>query len=174
MATQVRCAGRRPLWVCPHRHRRPYRLQKLGRRFKFQKRDPLHRDLAAQEPLRRPGTGILRRRDDRRVDQRPGPGFHAACHLPYLGNELQGHKKQLPQIAHELSVDGVVEGVVQREGNQVRIGTQLIDADRPAHLGAHLRPRHDQRARVAAEVAQTITEEIRTNLTPQEQARLTR
>ena len=45
----------------------------------------------------------------------------------------KGTKKALPEIARELSVGGVVEGSVQREGNQVRISAQLIDAraDRP-------------------------------------------
>jgi TolB-like protein len=35
----------------------------------------------------------------------------------------KGTKKTLPQIAHELSVDGVVEGGVLREGNQVRVNS---------------------------------------------------
>jgi TolB-like protein len=40
----------------------------------------------------------------------------------------KGTKKRLPEIARELAVEGVVEGSVLREGNQVRITAQLIDA----------------------------------------------
>jgi TolB-like protein len=55
----------------------------------------------------------------------------------------KGTKKKLPEIARELAVDWVVEGGVLREGNQVRISAQLIDAR------TDLCPRHDQRAGVA-------------------------
>jgi TolB-like protein/Flp pilus assembly protein TadD len=87
----------------------------------------------------------------------------------------KGTKKQLPQIAHELSVEGVVEGGVQREGNQVRISAQLIDArtDRPIWAHTYVRDMTSVLA-LQGEVAQTIAEAIRTNVTPQEQARLTR
>ncbi len=47
----------------------------------------------------------------------------------------KGTKKTLPEIAHELSVDGVVEGGVLREGNQVRVSVQLIDAGTIAPSG---------------------------------------
>jgi len=45
----------------------------------------------------------------------------------------KGTKKKLPEIARELAVEGVVEGGVLREGNQIEISAQLIDArsDRP-------------------------------------------
>jgi TolB-like protein/DNA-binding winged helix-turn-helix (wHTH) protein len=42
----------------------------------------------------------------------------------------------LPQIARELDVDGIVEGTVQRSGNQVRITVQLIYAPEDKHLWA--------------------------------------
>jgi TolB-like protein len=53
----------------------------------------------------------------------------------------KGTKKKLPEIARELAVDGVVEGGVQREGNQVRISAQLIDArtDRPIWAHTYVR-----------------------------------
>ena len=87
----------------------------------------------------------------------------------------KGTKKKLPEIAHELSVEGVVEGGVVRDGNEVRISAQLIDAisDRPIWAKTYVR---DLKSAVAwqGEVAQAIAEEIRTKITPQEQARLTR
>jgi len=87
----------------------------------------------------------------------------------------KGTKKKLPEIAHELSVDGVVEGGVLHDGNQVRISVQLIDArtDRPVWAHTYVR---DLTSVLAwqGEVAQAIAEEISSNVTPQEQARLTR
>jgi TolB-like protein/Flp pilus assembly protein TadD len=87
----------------------------------------------------------------------------------------KGTKKKLPDIARELSVDGVVEGGILRDGNQVRISTQLIDARSDRPIWAHTYTR-DLNGAVAwqGEVAQAIAEEISTQLTPQEQAHLAR
>lgn len=83
----------------------------------------------------------------------------------------KGTKKKLPDIARELAVDGVVEGGVLREGNQVRISAQLIDArtDRPIWAHTYVRDMTSDLA-LQGEVAQAIAEEIRTNVTPQEHA----
>ena len=87
----------------------------------------------------------------------------------------KGTKKKLPEIARELAVDAVVEGGVLREGNQVRISAQLIDArtDRPVWAHSYTR---DLTSFLAwqGEVAQAIAEEISSKVTPQEQARLAR
>jgi TolB-like protein/tetratricopeptide (TPR) repeat protein len=87
----------------------------------------------------------------------------------------KGTKKALPEIARELSVGGVVEGSVQREGKQVRISAQLIDARTDRQIWAHTYVR-DMTSVLAlqGEVAQAIADEISTNVTPQEQARLAR
>ena len=87
----------------------------------------------------------------------------------------KGTKKTLPEIAHELAVDGVVEGGVLREGNQVRISAQLIDARTDRPIWAHTYAR-DMTSVLAwqGEVAQAIADEISTKETPQEQARLAR
>lgn len=87
----------------------------------------------------------------------------------------KGSKKTLPQIARELGVDAVVEGGVMREGDQVRISTQLIDgrSDRPLWAHTYVRPLNSDLA-WQGEVAQAIAEEVSTAITPQEQARLTR
>jgi TolB-like protein/Tfp pilus assembly protein PilF len=87
----------------------------------------------------------------------------------------KGTKKRLPEIARELAVEGVVEGSVLREGNQVRITAQLIDARTDRHLWAHTYIR-DLTSVLAlqGEVSQAIADEININVTPQEQARLAR
>lgn len=86
---------------------------------------------------------------------------------------FKGTQKTLPEIAKELSVDGVVEGGVLRDGNQVRISVQLIDAnsDRPVWASTYVQ---DVTSVFAwqGEVAQSIAQEISTKVTPQEQARL--
>ena len=87
----------------------------------------------------------------------------------------KGTKKNLPQIARELGVDAVVEGSVWREGKRVRIAAQLIDARTDRHLWA----RNYDRALTSVlalqgEVAQDVADEIRVELTPQAEARLSR
>jgi TolB-like protein len=78
-------------------------------------------------------------------------------------------RKPLPQIAHELNVDAVVEGTVIRAGAQVRITAQLIDAVAHKHLWAQSYD-DDLRDTLALQntVARAIAEQIRINVTPQE------
>jgi TolB-like protein/Tfp pilus assembly protein PilF len=82
-------------------------------------------------------------------------------------------KKTLPQIALELGVDGVVQGSVMRAGDRVRISVQLIYATSDEHLWAESYERDFKDIlALQGEVAQAIANEIRVQLTPQEQARL--
>jgi TolB-like protein/Flp pilus assembly protein TadD len=87
----------------------------------------------------------------------------------------KGTKKTLPEIAHELGVDAIVEGSVLREHNQVRITVQLIDARTDNHIWAsnYVRDLTSVLA-LQGEVAQAIADQISINVTPQEQARLAR
>jgi TolB-like protein/Tfp pilus assembly protein PilF len=87
----------------------------------------------------------------------------------------KGTTKTLPQIARELVVDTVVEGSVLRQGNQVRITAQLIDARTDHHLWAnsYVRDLNDVLA-LQDEVARTIADQIRIAVTPEERARLAR
>ncbi len=87
----------------------------------------------------------------------------------------KGTTKTLPQIARELGVDTVVEGSVLRQGKQVRITAQLIDAKTDQHLWArsYVRDLNDVLS-LQAEVAWTIADQIRIAVTPEERARLAR
>jgi TolB-like protein/Flp pilus assembly protein TadD len=87
----------------------------------------------------------------------------------------KGTRKNLPEIARELSVEGVVEGGVLRDGNEVRISVQLIDArnDRPIWAQTYVLDLGSAHA-WQGEVAQAIADQISINVTPQEQARLAR
>jgi TolB-like protein/DNA-binding winged helix-turn-helix (wHTH) protein len=85
----------------------------------------------------------------------------------------KGTNKTLPEIAQELNVDGVVEGSVMRSGNRVRITAQLIQARSDQHLWAETYERDlDDVLRLQAEVAQTIAQQVRVQLTLQQKARL--
>jgi len=67
-----------------------------------------------------------------------------------------------------------VEGSVTRSENRVRITAQLIEAQSDRHLWAKTYERDFQDIlRLQDEVARDIATEIRINVTPQEQARLT-
>ncbi|MBI4466217.1 MAG: protein kinase [Acidobacteria bacterium] len=81
--------------------------------------------------------------------------------------------KPMPRIARELNVDGVLEGSVLREGNQVRITVQLIHGPTDKHLWAENYQR-ELRGVLAlqSEVARAIAREIQVKVSPQEQARL--
>jgi TolB-like protein/Tfp pilus assembly protein PilF/predicted Ser/Thr protein kinase len=87
--------------------------------------------------------------------------------------QYKGTKKPLPQIAKELNVDAVIEGSVLREGSQVRITAQLIQAATDQHLWAESYQR-DLRGVLAlqGEIASAIAEKVRAALTPTERARL--
>jgi TolB-like protein/Flp pilus assembly protein TadD len=87
----------------------------------------------------------------------------------------KGSQKPLPEIAKELGVDAVIEGSVERSGDEVRISAQLINARNDTHLWA--RSYHRNLRDVLAmqsEVARAIAGEISVQLTPQEQARFER
>ena len=86
---------------------------------------------------------------------------------------FKGTTKSLREIAAELEVDAVVEGSVLRAGGHVRISAQLVDAagDRSLWAKSYERPLGDVLA-LQREVARAIAEEIRSQLTPREAARL--
>ena len=86
----------------------------------------------------------------------------------------KGARKPLPQIARELNVDAVVEGTVLRSGDRVRITAQLIEASTDKHLWSQSYE-GELRDTLALQnrVASAIADQIRINLTPQEQAALT-
>jgi TolB-like protein/DNA-binding winged helix-turn-helix (wHTH) protein/Flp pilus assembly protein TadD len=84
----------------------------------------------------------------------------------------KGTKKGLPEIARELNVDGIVEGSVMRSGNRVRITAQLLHAPTDKHLWAEAYERDlGDVLGLQNEVAQAIVQQVRAQLTPQQQAR---
>jgi TolB-like protein/DNA-binding winged helix-turn-helix (wHTH) protein/Flp pilus assembly protein TadD len=85
----------------------------------------------------------------------------------------KAERKTLPEIARELNVDAVVEGTVLRSGDRVRITAQLIEAPTDKNLWAETYEGNIRDTLVVqTKVAQAIAEQIRIELTPQEQAGL--
>jgi TolB-like protein/Flp pilus assembly protein TadD len=86
---------------------------------------------------------------------------------------FKGTKKDLKEIARELQVDGVVEGSVTRSGGRIRITAQLINASTDQHLWAETYERDlGDVLKLQSDVAQAIAQQVRAQLTPQEQIRL--
>ena len=88
---------------------------------------------------------------------------------------FKGKNPPLSEIARELRVDGVVEGSALRVGDRVRITVQLVDvpSDRSMWARSYDRDLTDILA-LQSEVARTIADEIRIQVTPDERARLGR
>jgi TolB-like protein/DNA-binding winged helix-turn-helix (wHTH) protein/Flp pilus assembly protein TadD len=85
----------------------------------------------------------------------------------------KGTKKGLPEIARELNVDAIVEGSVMRSGNRVRITAQLLHAPTDKHLWAETYERDlGDVLKLQNDVAQAIAQQVRAQVTPQQQARL--
>jgi TolB-like protein/DNA-binding winged helix-turn-helix (wHTH) protein/Tfp pilus assembly protein PilF len=85
----------------------------------------------------------------------------------------KGTTETMPQIARDLNVDAVLEGSVQRSGDQVRIRAQLIYAPTDRHLWAesYEGSLRDVLA-LQNQVASAIAHEIKIKVTPQEEIRL--
>jgi TolB-like protein/DNA-binding winged helix-turn-helix (wHTH) protein/Tfp pilus assembly protein PilF len=84
----------------------------------------------------------------------------------------KGTSKSLPEIARELNVDGIVEGSVTRSGQRVRITAQLLYGPTDKHLWAETYERDlGNVLSLQSEVAQAIAQQVRAQLTPQQQAR---
>jgi TolB-like protein len=81
-------------------------------------------------------------------------------------------EKTIPQIAAELGVAHIMEGAVQRSGNQVRINVQLIDAQTDEHLWAEIFDREltaNNLFAIQSEISQAIADALETTLSADEQ-----
>lgn len=84
--------------------------------------------------------------------------------------EYKETSKNLKQIGQELGVATIMEGAVQRSGNQVRINVQLIDARTDEHLWAEIYDRElstENIFEIQSEISQAIAIALKTQLTPE-------
>ena len=90
-------------------------------------------------------------------------------------NQYRDTTRNLRKIAEELGVTTVLEGAVQRSGDQVRITVQLIDAATDEHIWTST---YDQKLtienlfEVQSEIAAQIAASLRAALTPEQELRL--
>lgn len=88
--------------------------------------------------------------------------------MPYKNTQ-----KNIRQIARELQVSSVLEGSVRREGSNIRITAQLIDAGTDRHLWSE---DYDRKATeifaIQSDVAQQIARELNATLTAEESRRI--
>ncbi len=83
--------------------------------------------------------------------------------------------KKIPQIAKELGVAHILEGGIQRSGNQVRINVQLIDAATDKHLWAEIYDREltaENLFAVQSEITRIIADALQAELSTDEQRRI--
>jgi TolB-like protein/Flp pilus assembly protein TadD len=87
--------------------------------------------------------------------------------------QFKGSRKSLKEIAHELNVDAIIEGSVQRFDDKMHVTVRLIDAATEDNLWTNEYNR-DLRdvLTLQNEVARAVTQAIQIKLTPQEQSRL--
>ena len=89
--------------------------------------------------------------------------------------EYRDTTKKIPQIAQELGVEHILEGGIQRSGNQVRINVQLIDAATDEHLWAEIYDRELTAANlfaVQSEITRMIADALQAELSTDEHRRV--
>ena len=86
---------------------------------------------------------------------------------------FKGTTKTIREIARELPADAFVTGSWQRAGGRVRVTAQLINASTERNVWAMAYDRDNTDVlKLEAEVAQDIASEINTQVTPEENKRL--
>jgi TolB-like protein/Tfp pilus assembly protein PilF len=87
--------------------------------------------------------------------------------------QYQSKPRNLREIAKQLGVANILEGSVQKAGNQVRVNVQLVNAQSDSHLWANT---YDRKLTdifgVESEIAKGIAESLQTKLTGREQRAL--
>jgi TolB-like protein/Tfp pilus assembly protein PilF len=89
--------------------------------------------------------------------------------------EYRNTTKNLKTIGQELGAATVLEGGVQRAGNQIRVNVQLIDAQTDDHLWAEIYDRKltvENIFAIQTEIAMAIADALQATLSPEEQDQL--
>ena len=81
----------------------------------------------------------------------------------------------VPEIARKLGVANILEGGVQRAGNQVRINVQLINAETDEHVWAEIFDREltaENLFAIQSEISKAVAEALQATLSPAERQRI--
>jgi len=81
----------------------------------------------------------------------------------------------IPEIAKQLGVTAILEGGIQRSGDQIRINVQLIDSETDEHLWAEIYDRKmtaDNLFAIQSEITRQIVDSLRATLTEEEASRI--
>ena len=131
---------------------------------------------AVHEPQRRPRARDVRRWDPRRAADQPREHRLAQGDLAHLGDGVPRHDEEpAPDRQGTRRSATVLEGAVQRAGDNVRINVQLIDAATDEHLWANTYDRRlstDNLFAIQTEIATTIADKLKATLTPDEKERI--
>ncbi|MGH9345181.1 MAG: tetratricopeptide repeat protein [Terriglobia bacterium] len=85
----------------------------------------------------------------------------------------KGTTETLPQIAHRLRVDAVIEGSVSRSQSRIRVRVQLVRGATDEHIWANSYERDlGDTTVLEAEIARDIADQIQIRLSPQERIEL--
>ena len=90
-------------------------------------------------------------------------------------SEYRDAERNIREIGQELGADAILEGGVQRVGDQIRINAQLIDAHSDVHLWAQQYDRELTPANIfsiQADIAQSIASALNSALSPRDATRL--
>jgi TolB-like protein/DNA-binding winged helix-turn-helix (wHTH) protein len=90
-------------------------------------------------------------------------------------SEYRDTQRNIREIGRELGADAILEGGVQRIGDQIRINVQLIDARTDVHLWAQQYDRELSAANIfdiQAEIARSVASALRSALTRQDATQL--
>ena len=78
-------------------------------------------------------------------------------------------KKTIRKIASELDVSYILEGSVQKFGNQVRVSIQLLDGKNDRHVWSDsYEYAYESQFKIMKEIAGDVAENIRVNISPEE------
>jgi len=84
-------------------------------------------------------------------------------------------KRDLRQIAQDLSVANLLEGSVRRVGDEIRVTAQLIDGRTDTHLWAeHYDRKTSDIFAIQSEIAENIATQLRATLSPAEKAAISK
>jgi adenylate cyclase len=87
--------------------------------------------------------------------------------------KFKGSTKSMPEIGQELHADAIVEGSVLRDGNQVTINVQLIEAPTDRHIWAKkFEGDVTNIFKMRNAVVEDIAREIKTTISPEQSSRL--